>query len=115
MNSVPEQPGILRIGQIRRYYSKRRTQTLNLSCTPETKARTRDAASKLLMNQSEYIEWLMDKWAKGLVIVVEEGAFLDGFLKTLDDRVDRRVTELVEQQVQERLYDLGLVSSPFRK
>jgi hypothetical protein len=71
-----------------------------------------DAASKLLMNTSEYLEWLMDHQARGLLIVVEEGAFLEGLCSALDRRTDARATEVACREVQRALYDNNLVSSP---
>ena len=115
MNSDSTQPQILRIGQVRRWMSSQRKFSINLSATTETKMRLRDASSKLLMNQSEFIEWLMDKYSRGLVIVSEEGAFMDGIVRTLDDRAARVAADVAEQKTLAILYDKGLVDTPFRK
>jgi hypothetical protein len=57
----------------------------------------------------------MDKYAKGHVIITEEGAFMEGLVKTLDDRTARVAEEIAERKVLAILYDKGLVDSPFRK
>ena len=109
------QPAYLRVGAVKRWVSSKRKYSINLSATFETKVRIREAAGKLYMNQSEFIEWLMDKYAHGHVIVTEEGAFMEGLVKTMDDRAERVAKESAERQVLAILYDKGLVDSPFRK
>jgi hypothetical protein len=97
---------------LRRAHAIRRTRDIHISVTPETKARFLEAGSKLLMNSSEFFEWLMDHYARGLVIVLEEGAFLEGLSQHLDRRTDQRAEARAEKTVLRVLYDLGLVDSP---
>jgi hypothetical protein len=103
---------ILRAGQVRRYYGTKRIFRMDFSCTQETKARVATAAVKLLMNKSEFMEYLMERYAKGLVIILEEGAFLDGIAKVLEDRADRTGAAAGERAALRVLYDRGLVDSP---
>jgi hypothetical protein len=115
MEEAPKMPDQLRSGQIRRYYSSRRKYQLKVQSTLETKTRVRDAANRLMMSNTEFIEWLMDRWSRGLVIVVEEGAFLDGVMKALDTRADARGAAAGEAAALQALYDRNIIDSPFRK
>ena len=85
---------------------------LHILVSPQTKARLLAASQELLMTQSEFVEWIISKYALGLVIVFESGCFLDGLSKTMERRAIEVALATTEKRVQQILFDQGLVASP---
>ena len=103
---------VVRSFKLKKYNARRRSQTIQLRAAPETRARLRDASSKLLMNQAEFFEWLMERYAKGLVIVLEEGAVIDTLSKQMVKAAEDRASEVAERRTLRVLYDRGFIDSP---
>lgn len=110
--SIPQESNPSMIEQqkgLRKRFAARRTATLHFACTPETKARIQKAANDLMMNKAEFLEWLITRYAKGMVIVMEEGAFLDGIFKTLERRTIDKSMEVSYQTTIQTLKDKGFI------
>jgi len=88
---------------------------VNLTCTPETKLHLKNCSTNLLMDVGEFVEWLIGKYAAGKVVVMEDGAFLDGLSKTLDDRARASGWEAGEKAALRVLYDHNLIDAEYLK
>mgnify|MGYP007065673515 CR=1 FL=1 len=64
------------------------------------------------MSRSEFIEYFLERFDKGLVVFMEPGHFLSALMKTVEDRAGQVSAQVSEETVYKLLYDKGLVGSP---